>query len=194
MPGLRKSDIADRITRFLELGGCRVIGASFDGARLPWTCTVESGDHRRFFRCYFWTVTHGGKHRSDSEYRIQTLLTSAERRLAFGAGTTLLLGLYDAVADRAGLELGHKIPREMTVVVAWDATRHIKLGASSSCQVPLDQLLSAHLDGVAARTRPVRDEQIETVIAFRPEYLASYFARAAGGHEGVDVERLKPTA
>ena len=170
-----------------------MIGASFDGAGLPWTCTVESGEHRRFFRCYFWTVTHGGKHRADSEYRIQTLLSNTDRRLAFGTGTTLLLGLYVADNDRAGRALGHQIPEGMTVIVAWDPIRHIELGASSSCQVPFDQLISAHLDGVAERTRWVRDEQPETVIAFRPEYLASYVVQAAGGHDAVDVSRLKPT-
>jgi Methylase-associated X1 len=193
VPGLRKRDIARRLTSFLELGDGRVIDASFDGARLPWMCTVEASGHSRVFRCYFWTVTHGGKHRADSEYRIQTLLTSADRRLAFGAGTTLLLGLYDAASDLAGRDLGHQIPEGMTVIVAWDPIKHIKLGASSSCQVPLDQLISAHLDGVAERTRGVRDEQTETVIAFRPEYLASYILQAAGGHDTVDVARLKAT-
>jgi restriction-modification system family protein len=191
--GLSKATIARRLLSYLERGGARVTASSFDvrDARLPWRCVVEASGLRRAFNCYFWTVTHGGKHRSDSEYRIQTLLGNAERRLAFGTGTTLLLGLYDGALDKAGKLIGHAFPNDMQVVVAWDPVRHITLGASSSCQVPAEQLMSAHLIGVASRTRHVRDD-IEKVIALRPEYLASYFVEAAGGHDAVDPARLKP--
>lgn len=193
MGGLSKATIARRLQSYLELGGARVSESSFDvqDARLPWRCVVEASGVRRSFNCYFWTVTHGGKHRSDSEYRIQTLLGNADRRLAFGAGTTLLLGLFDGALDEAGKLIGHTFPNDMRVVVAWDPVRHITLGQSSSCQVPAEQLMSAHLIGVASRTRRVRDDD-EKVIALRPEYLASYFIEAAGGHDSVDPSRLKP--
>lgn len=193
MAGLSKATIAHRLLGYLERGGARVTESSFDvqDARLPWRCVVEASGLRRTFNCYFWTVTHGGKHRSDSEYRIQTLLGNADRRLAFGTGTTLLLGVYDGALDKAGKLIGHSFPNDMQVIVAWDPVRHITLGASSSCQVPAEQLISAHLIGVASRTRRVRDD-LEKVIALRPEYLASYFIQAAGGHNSVEPSRLKP--
>jgi hypothetical protein len=190
--GLSKTAIARRLHGYLELGGARVTESSFatGDARLPWRCVIEASGSSRSFNCYFWTVTHGGKHRSDSEYRIQTLLGSTERRLAFGVGTTLLLGLYDGSLDEAGKLIGHRVANDMHVVVAWDPVLHISLGASSSCQVPVEQLMSAHLIGVASRKRRVRDD-FETVIALRPEYIASYFIEAAGGHDAVDPSRLK---
>ncbi len=106
-------------------------------------------------------------------------------------GPRFLLGLYDGSLDEAGKRIGHQIANDMQVVVAWDPVLHISLGASSSCQVPIEQLMSAHLIGVASRTRRVRDD-LETVIALRPEYLASYFMEAAGGHDAVDPSHLKP--
>ncbi len=119
------------------------------------------------------------------------MLTVSERRLAFGAGTTLLLGLYDVRQDEAGDALGHVLPSDMEVFVAWDATRHVALGYSSSCQVSFDQMFDGYVHGVSCRSREVSAGASERVIALRPEYLASYFLEACGGHEEVDASRLR---
>lgn len=194
MAGIRKRTIAAVLEVALQTSGARLVETGLTGrgnADLPWTCTADLAGRTRSYRCYFWTITHGGNHRSRSEYRIQTMLTSTERRLAFGAGTTLLLGYYDSAVDDAGRELGHNPPAEMGLFVAWDATRHVALGYSSSCQVAYEQLFQAYVDGVCARSRSVSGGASEMVIALRPEYLASYFLEASGGHDGVEVSRLR---
>lgn len=193
MPGIRKTEIAARLAGVLRENAFRVVSSGMSGSRrseLPWMCTVESGARVRGFRCYFWTVTHGGNHRSSSEYRIQTMLSTDERRLAFGAGTTLLLGYYRASLDAAAERLEHSVPGDMEVLVAWDPTLHIRLGYSSSCQVPWEQLLAAYVDGVSATTRAVTGGT-EQVIAMRLEYFPSYLLEAAGGHDEVDARCLR---
>ncbi len=194
MTGIRKRTIAATLEAALEASGAHLVEAGLTGqarADLPWTCKADLAGRTRSYRCYFWTITHGGNHRSRSEYRIQTMLSSTERRLAFGAGTTLLLGYYNSAVDDAGRALGHNPPAEMGLFVAWDATRHVALGYSSSCQVAYEQLFQAYVDGVCARSRSVSGGASETVIALRPEYLASYFLEACGGHDGVDVSQLR---
>lgn len=193
MAGLRKPELASRFSRCLTESGAvirRVDWAEGRVGKLPWSCELDLVGVVHAFRCYFWTVTHGGNHRSNSEYRIQTMVTSEDRRLGFGGSTTVLLGLYDPSLDEVGPLLGHRLEREASVIVAWDPVRHIKLGVSSSCQVQFDQIDEAYLKGTDIRRRPVRDGETETVVAMRPEYLASYFALALLGHESADTTRL----
>lgn len=151
--------------------------------RLPLRLTTESAEGERSFRCYFWTITHGGNHRSDDEYRIQALLAGGERRLDFGGVTTVLLGIYLAQLDGVSEQLGRSLPdADAEVIVAWDPTLHAQLGLSSSCQVSFGQIEMAHLRGIAVQSRSVDLGQTEDIVAMRPEFFGRYLQTAIEGH------------
>lgn len=157
---------------------------------LPWNCCVRfSPTMTRRYSMFFWTVGHGGRTRSQTEYRIQTKLGS-QRRLSFEHGTTILLGYYIDVADKVGRELGNSPPKGMEVFVAWDPVAHLRLGSSSSCQVSFDLLQKGFEWGLAATKRRISGDITETILAMRAEHLGDYLQAAAGGHNKVDTEAL----
>jgi len=135
----------------------------------------------RTYLVYVWTIGHGGKSRTQDEYRIQAKLPVG-RDLTVGGGTTLLLGYYHEEADRAGRELGNTPNDGMEIFVAWDASKHLRVGTSSSCQVPFGLMDDARLVGSAWLDRRIAHGERETVIALRPEMLAKYLSLASGGH------------
>jgi hypothetical protein len=193
MPGIRKAEIALRIRDALVRGGLAVQDKGFVGSRndLPWVCEIGFSEHsRRVFHMYFWTVGHGGRTRSQNEYRIQAKL-KVERRLHVGNGTTLLLGYYDEALDLAGKAAGNDPPPGMEVFVAWDPIQHLRVGESSSCQVPFNTLYAAFLDGVASYDRRCNDGSIEQVLAFRAENMAEYIRATTAGHSRVQPQKLK---
>jgi len=142
------------------------------------------GSITRVFQVFVWTIGHGGRTRSKTEYRIQTKLKQ-RRALRYGTGTPLLVGYYDASTDTVGKSLGNTPPDGMKVYAAWSALSHLQVGDSSSCQVPFDLLRIAYLSGVAVTERAVSDGDNELVFAFRPEFLGRYMYAAAGGHNQV---------
>lgn len=190
MAGLRKAVLAKNLTDAIDSSASSLLYGAFIGDRndLPWECAIRfrDGATRRYL-VYIWTITHGGRTRSRHEYRIQVKLKSA-RRLDFGQGTTLVLGYYSSEFDRVGREAGNHSPREMRIFAAWDPLQHLRLGASSSCQVSYEVLYSAYLSGSASSHRITADGESETVIAFRPEHLGTYFRAVSGGHNSL---RLK---
>src|SRR5437773_1215016 len=101
--------IAERIVSVVSSAACSISTEGFVGSQrdLPWACVVEfpSGISRRY-SMYFWTVSHGGRARPVTEYRIQVKLKD-RRSLDFGKGTTLLLGYYTRTSDRVGRDLGN---------------------------------------------------------------------------------------
>src|SRR4051812_16567834 len=106
----------------LSHAGCRVSQSGFwgFGEDLPWRCTVTFADGSfRKFSLYFWTISHGGRSRSQQEYRIQAKLKTS-RSLVFTHGTTLLLGYYSSDYDRVGREEGNVPFDDMEILVAWD--------------------------------------------------------------------------
>ena len=194
MPGLRKAWILQRIRDVLERSQVQLVRESLVGRTgdLPWQCGVEFTDGSwREYNLYFWTVGHGGKSRSVDEYRIQIKL-SVDRHLRIDKGTTILLGYYHEAVDRSGRAVGSRPPDGMEVFVAWDALRHLRLGESSSCQVPFSLMYQAYLRGKAIGARSLAANEKEMILAFRPEYLSSYLRLSAGGHNRVDVSALCP--
>jgi len=175
--------------------GCSISTEGFLGSQrdLPWACVVEfpSGISRRY-SMYFWTVSHGGRARPVTEYRIQVKLKD-RRSLDFGKGTTLLLGYYTRTSDWVGRDLGNHPPVDMEIFVAWDPIHHLALGASSSCQVSYDLMFKAYIEGVGESERRCADGSVETVFAFRPELLPRYLREAAGGHNRVTRTGLQDT-
>jgi len=193
MPGVKKSAIARRISEALSAGGCEVLVEGLVGPKgdLPWQCEAVFPDgSRRTFRLYFWTISHGGRTRSQDEYRIQAKLKTA-RRLEFGLGTTLLLGYYLESEDRVGRAEGNSPTKGMEVFVAWDPLQHLRVGASSSCQVRFDLLHQAYLHGIAMADRRIADGVLEQVVAVRPEHLWRYLRSAAGGHNSLNKSLLR---
>jgi hypothetical protein len=190
--GIRKPLIAGRIISAVSQGGCTVIPEGFLGPShdLPWSCSIRFPDGReRRFNMYFWTVSHGGKSRSDQEYRIQVKL-KAEQALRFGDGTTLLLGYYNSAHDRARDWSNLSAREQVELFLAWDPLQHIAVGASSSCQASYGLLSRAFVEGVALGQRRCLNGSMETVMAFSPDRLAAYLGEAAGGHNSIDCDRL----
>ena len=185
MPGLKKPEIANRLTRFLVQSNVNIHSAEFSGVNkdLPWRVLIEFQTHTvRKYEIYMWTISHGGRTRSKDEYRIQIILEDGANRLDFGFGTTLLLGYYDERSDSVGRSVGNMPTPSMEIIVAWDPIRHLRVGASSSCQVQFDILEEAYRKGVATRKRSLSQGESEQIIALRPEYFASYLAEVSGGH------------
>ncbi len=155
-----------------------------DRGRLPLHCKLLLRDHSlRTYDVYVWSISHGGRTRRRSEYRIQTKLPDGSADLQFGRGVTLLLGYYTAQADLSDARADQLVPDEMEVFVAWDAVAHLKVGLSSSCQVDFSLMYDAYLSGFSSSSRRLLNGSSEKVIAFRPERLAQYLTAAWRGHE-----------
>jgi|SRR6185312_15080000 len=191
MAGLRKRVIASRLTELVSNAGCHITEAKFSGGYgdLPWTCaiTFPDGAERRY-SLYFWTISHGGRTRSQSEYRIQAKLRTS-RALEFIGGTTLLLGYYSADYDNVGRDEGNAPYDNMEVFVAWDPLQHLRIGASSSCQVSFDLLQRAFLDGFAITERRT-NEDVERVVAIQAQNISRYLRAAAGGHNSIALKDI----
>lgn len=188
MPRLNKRAIVDRLSAALAAGGIVVKEASFATPRagLPWTCTLAfPTGFERSYRCYLWTVTHGGRTRSASEYRVQATLPSVG--LEFSAGATVLLGYYSP--EHAGAD---PPPARSELFVAWDPTLHIGVSYSASLQVPSEVLVKAHLSGAAAVTRQLASGDAENIVAFRPEYVGRYFELVPNTHRRIRPSLLVP--
>ena len=185
MSGLKKVEIANRLTRFLVQSNVKIRSAEFsdENKDLPWRVVIEFQNHMvRKYAIYMWTISHGGRTRSKYEYRIQIILKNGVNRLDFGFGTTLLLGYYDERSDYVGRSIGNLPSLGMEIIVVWDPIRHLQVGASSSCQVQFDTLEEAYRKGIATRKRLLPQGESEQVIALRPEYFAGYLAKVSGGH------------
>jgi hypothetical protein len=192
MPGLRKRVIADRINEVLGLSNVAVERSSFEGLSgdLPWACSLLfAGMLKRDYDMYFWTIGHGGRNRAQEEYRIQAKLKHPTE-FRFGNGTTVLIGYYNESTDSSGRREGNRPPGGMEVFATWDAVQHGRPGESSSCQVPFGLLYRAHLTGKAEHLRMLSNGVNERVIAFRPEFLASYLFNVCGGHGSIDLNNL----
>jgi hypothetical protein len=192
LPGLRKAEIASRIRGALVASGGIVSTGAFIGAGggLPWECQCHFADGSvREYLMYFWTISHGGRNRRESEYRVQAKL-KYERSLEFHKGTTLLMGYYSGSLDRAGTVANNVLIPEMEAYAAWDPLAHMEVGSSSSCQLPYSLLCDAYLKGAASVWRRSREGNSERVIAFRPDCLGRYVRAAAGGHNAVAISAL----
>lgn len=113
------------------------------------------------FRIFIWNITHGGKSRNPNEFRIQ--VTPAMPPPS-NHEKVIVLGWHE----------------ELEVFAAWDPTAHSQRASTSpSLQVGFDKLQNASAAGVSAEVRGSGD----SVIAFRPEYLAFYLGSASLIHE-----------
>jgi hypothetical protein len=193
MPGLRKSAIASRIQEVATTSGLTIASAEFCGPHddLPWVLDISlQALPRRRFCMYFWTISHGGKTRAAEEYRIQTKLKEIVP-FHFEMGSTLLMGYYQSSTDRTKSVAEQRTDSQMEVFVAWDATRHLRPGLSSSCQVPYGTMVDAHLAGISQFRRVLADGTTENIIGMRPEYLPRYLMAVSRGHHNLTAEQIQ---
>jgi putative restriction endonuclease len=120
----------------------------------PLKVTLTSGDKAESLLIYIWNISHGGKSRSEDEYRIQIHGKSLEIGEDF---KTLLLGYHT----------------ELNVFAAFNAFRHRRFGRSPSVQIKKSILQSAVEHGVAFQTKTNKKGQ-EIAIAFQPNHLIEY--------------------
>jgi putative restriction endonuclease len=125
----------------------------------PFQIVARNNSSEEDLSIYVWNVTHGGKSRAASEYRIQITGVSG---LKFASGQkTLLLGIAQQ-------------PVSGTVIVGFDATKHREFGSSPSIQVHAPTLLKAEHDGLASETKELDHGKSEIVFAFRPENFGQF--------------------
>jgi putative restriction endonuclease len=183
---------AEQIARLVEglaSAGLRVIN-DYDPNDRPVTLQVADAEAVRAFRVFCWNVTPGGHGRSADEFRVQTTRPGNVPLYMAGA-TTLVLG-YEEDRD---------------LFVAWDAEKHPNPGGSSSLQVSEGTLDEAVAQGFVGHARPISDDEVEVVVAFRPELIGEYLeirtdldattpaeseasAEAASGNEEGALEEL----
>lgn len=192
MSGLKKVELVERLCAYLTQQRCTIDKAELGGTAGELPCrldvTFPRGSQRRY-NLYCWTMGHGGRSRSALEYRIQVKLGKG-RQLKFKDATSVLLGYYDVEQDHVGQEMGNRPASDMRIITAWDPVRHIEVGVSSSCQITFPVLQQAYLVGADSKVRRCADGELETALAFRPEYLARYLFLMSSGHETVGPAKL----
>ena len=130
----------------------------------PLVLTITHRSETRVYSIYVWNITHGGKNRSDDEYRIQ--VTGLEH-------FSPPVGAYSYPVP---IILGYYAPND--IFAGYDSRSHDKaLGKSPSMQVSLKAMLSANQAGIAVHEKPN-----ETVIALRPMFLLDYMWNEAALH------------
>lgn len=186
---LAKTVIVSKLAEALQGQGTEILSSEFSGPRgtLPWRIVAKTKNLTPTkYVVYAWTVGHGGRTRSETEYRIQ-LIVPGESALDFEDGKTILLGLYDGNLDPKADRYG---TRHAKVIVAWDPVLHLKPGISASCQVPIGLIEEAYLNGAASKMRKLAPGFEENVIAMRIENLSYYLREVVSGHEYVNAAHL----
>ena len=102
MPRLGKNLLIDKATAAIESSGWsveRLSGAGEHPARFRMSCDgVE-----RLVRLYMWNLSHGGRMRSDAEYRVQ--VTGIDAFELEPEGRTLILGWSEEFGVFAGFDV-----------------------------------------------------------------------------------------
>lgn len=125
----------------------------------PLPLQVFKGQESVSLLIYIWNVTHGGRTRSDSEYRIQ--ITPDMTIDMNPPNRTLLLGYYEQDGN--------------AVFVGFDPAKHQSPGASASIQIKLETLEKAIQDGLAIQEKAREGDRVtEVAVAFRPEVFMDY--------------------
>lgn len=163
---LSQSELQGRVTAALSDGGLLVSAASSSGSQ-PLCLVLD--DRGRAINAHFYirNITHGGRGRTEREYRIQLTgrpLQNSERAVTF------LLGYFE--------------PRD--VFVSFDPSVHLAYGTSPSLQVGQAALDTASRDGIC-RFRRQRRGGAEQLIAVRSDHLADLVREVASGRDGEPV-------
>ena len=140
----------------------------------PLEVTISKEEKEERLVIYIWNISHGGKTRSEREYRIQ--ITEASSPLRTGQDfKTLLLGWYD----------------EEGVFAAFNAVKHREFGFSPSLQVSIDKLHEAKEHGIALQEKVNRRTQSkEIVVTFLPEHITEYIEDIYSDYQAGESQEL----
>ncbi|HEX8240510.1 MAG TPA: hypothetical protein VF574_12290 [Allosphingosinicella sp.] len=162
MARLNKEALIRRAMDSIAADGWTVISLTKGGMH-PARFTMEREGVRHTVRLYIWNLSHGGKSRSASEFRIQ--VTGINGFQPEPNGRTLILGWSDDFGVFAGFDVQHRLG---------------KLGASPSIQITAATLKSGAANGGALQDKT----KGEWAIALRPDKLARYAQHLSAVHTG----------
>ncbi len=172
---ISKSHLLQRMLAAVNASGWNAIVLSHEH---PFKLSLFRGEQRVVVRCYIWNITHGGYPRTPDELRIQ--ITGVDKFQVEEGEKTLLLGWEE----------------EERMFAGFDVTKHLisMTGRSPSLQVRRETVSEAKAKALFPQTR---DNQ-EIVIAFRPDFFATYAQEIEDLHEAArqpeDLRQLEQIA
>ena len=131
----------------------------------PLEITVKYNNNELNLRIFIWNITHGGKTRSEDEFRVQIKIPK-NYSLNYN---DILLGWY-----------------RDEVFVGYDTSKHLKPAWSSSLQIKKSILEEAYKKGY----KTYENKNDETVIAFNPYYLGIYIENHKEIHSIIEENSL----
>jgi putative restriction endonuclease len=156
MEVISKAEIFNHI--FNAIGSCGWdIAITGNTSSHPLKLTAKNGQTQENLLIYVWNVTHGGKTRSEDEYRIQI---TGVKTLHFEEDTKTLL-------------LGIALHEGKVIFASYNPYKHKTFGASPSLQIKRQTLEEAASAGVAFQEK-TKGDLSEIVIAFIPEQFMQY--------------------
>jgi putative restriction endonuclease len=148
----RKPELFARFEEAVRLSGWDLLYLSEPPAH-PAKYRIFRGTTSVVVRVFIWNITHGGKSRADDEYRIQ------------------VTGFSDIEPERGARSLILGWWEDEQLFTGWDFRQHIgHVSASPSMQVKEGALVQAARTGFA----PYINQNGETAIAFRPDFMGTY--------------------
>lgn len=162
MARLKKRDLIGLALQAIADGGWAV-DLLTDGDDHPARFKMSRAGVEHLVRLYIWNLSHGGKSRSEHEYRIQ--ITGIEQFEPEPDGRTLILGWGEGFGVFAAFDLQHRLGA---------------LGASPSIQITDATLKSAAEHGGAAQDKG----DGERAVAVRPARLGRYVENLDAVHAG----------
>lgn len=151
MPILDRKGLNSKIIEAVQTCGWNIIFGSLL-TNSPFDIRIYKDNESINLKIYIWNLTHGGRTRSEDEYRIQL----KGKRLEQTANTkTLVLGWWDDVGVFSGFDI---------------RKRGSTLAKSPSVQISKSALRKATLNGFATHIRG----NDEIAVAFRPDFFVDY--------------------
>lgn len=170
MTRLSKEALIVRAIDAIIADGWSVVRLNQGGSH-PARFTMERDGVIHVVRLYIWNLSHGGKSRSASEFRIQ--VTGIECFEPEPHGRTLLLGWGEEFGVFAGFDVRHRLGH---------------LGASPSIQITAATLQAADILGAEKQDKT----KGEWAVAVRPDKVGRYVQHLADAHAG-DLEPIIAT-
>lgn len=162
MARLNKSDLIGLALQAIANDGW-AIELLADAGEHPARFKMSRDGVEHLVRLYIWNLSHGGKSRSEHEFRIQ--ITGIEQFEPEPEGRTLILGWSEAFGVFAGFDLQHRLGA---------------LGSSPSIQITDSTLKSAAALGGAVQDKG----DGERAVAVRPTRLGRYVENLHAVHAG----------
>jgi hypothetical protein len=162
MGRLNKQVLINRAVEAIATDGWTVERLT-QGAMHPARFTMEREGVRHTVRLYIWNLSHGGKSRSESEFRIQ--VTGINGFEPEPNGRTLILGWSEEFGLFAGFDVQHRLGA---------------LGASPSIQINAATLQAGGANGASKQHKG----KGEWALCIRADKLGRYVQHLASAHAG----------